>query len=643
LATRRVPSVLLLPLLLAALGAPTRAERPPDPRNEPSEQPPLEIVALSIRSHGLRDGQIEVAVTARDAAGIGRVEVDCGAGQRRLVEGRGRTALSALVRCRPGEEIRAVAFSRDGTRSGAPAVRPFVRHDHGEDIAHAAVGPLRKRLADRGYPQRVGAFDESAANLVPLLPGGQPWWLRWADSPHRKPFDFTAHCGAGVTKIAPDGAALRCWLELHPRVRASIVWNEYHSPGVMYPPGTKVRGIAQKHLPYDQWTEDMKTWLDVSVYWAHAYLEGGLDWFPGQYLPDTPPNLVQLGDHEWATTVLERDDVWKLYLGTIAHSLALEIGRFVPWSIADYTDMDLRLLFHSDLLVQPQKSTTTGVATFVGYQPKRVLPSPPTRVFEFFVYEDLIRPSAFSTVAKLLQWGRYGGHLFHDRVIPDLCFPGTNLCSQVYYGYRGTAPAIRLLEGTSYTDVAPPYITWGPAGWVPGCHGMAALLQHALRVLNIPVDGGPYTWVKGHSHGSSLGKTGHSTPFFWTLGRTLSHGDDVYSVGNESTPPFPGHWLLLPLETYEHWFLGAGKLGLDGHANVGRQAHVEVPLRALSDALLQRYCVDQQSGAGHADGALAAYFHNEVWNVAYYDVAQLEALDLWDELAVKAAALGFCD
>lgn len=635
-------------LLLLFLGPPVGLAPAAEVRESiptaPTLRAPLEIVALTIRTHGLPEGEVEVAVTARDDEPIGRIDVDCGNGQRHAVAGRGRPFLSGLVRCRPGDEITAVAFSRDGTRAGQPFVERHIPHDHGiEEVERLPPGVLR-RLADERYPERVGAFDDYAIKLVPLSVDGRPWWHKWAESAARKPFDFAANCGAHVKKVGPDGAALRCWLELHPKVRESIVWHEYDAPGPLFPAGAKVRKLSQKWIPYDEWTEDMKTWLDVSVYWAYAYLDGGLDWFPGQYLPDVPDNLLSLDDHNWAMTAISRDDAWNLYLGTIAHSLAVELGRFVPWSIAEYRVEDLQILFHSDLLINAFKTHLFGTGDIYGYQARRVVPAPPARVFEFLVDRDLVRPTAYSTVGKFIEWGKHGKNLFHDRLIPDLCFPGTNLCGETYYGYRGFAPVMRLLEGTSYTDVKPPYITWGPAGWVPGCHGMAALFQQSLRVLNIPVDGEASTWIKGgYMHKSALGDTGHSTPFFWTIGQTLSHGDDVYGGNNDSTPPFPGHWLLLPLETYQDWFYGKGQIGPKGNGNVGRQAYIEVPLKALSNALLQRYCIDEAAGVSHQDGSVAAFFRHEDYGVAYYEVSELEAMNLWEKLAAKAAALGYCN
>jgi hypothetical protein len=620
----------LASVVLLGIGvSPAQAPPPRDPYS-------LEVAALTVRTLNVPRGSVDVLVTARDDSAVGWIDLDC-AGDRRRIDGEGRLFVTALVRCTPVAgttlEVRATVVSPDGVRSGEPVVALILVLDH-EAESTAQRGFPRNRLRDSAYPTRVGSFDSWAEQLVPLVADGRPWWLRWEDSTARKPFDFASKCPPGVDHVAPDGLALRCWLDLHPHVRKQIVWHEYVSPVPRTEGPGKPRGIVDKLMPYDTWTEDMKIWLDVSVYWAYTYLDGGLETFSGQFLPAVPPNLLDFEDCEGATTIVTHDDAWKLYLGTIAHSLAVELGRFVPWSVVGYSDPDLRLLFHSDELIKAGH-VGFGSIELYGYRPRFTIPAPPTTTFEFLVNRDLIRPTAFTTVGQLLEFGRYAQHFFHEFGVPGVCgavgFPWYALSREIVQGYRGTVPVARLLEGTN--PVTPPGPPDVHAGWVNGCSGGANLFQHVLRMVNIPVEGGA---------DAELGQAQHHAPFFFTLGYTMSHFDDIFNWWNASIPPFPGWWLLLPMETYEHWFLGAGKLGNSGWANVSRQALIEVPLKALSNELVQRFCLDKASGASHGDGTLAAYFRVEGTDLVYYDVAQLEALDLWSKLEAKAAVLGFC-
>ena len=164
---------------------------------------------------------------------------------------------------------------------------------------------------------------------------------------------------------------------------------------------------------------------------------------------------------------------------------------------------------------------------------------------------------------------------------------------------------------------------------------MSCFTQQTLRAVNIPVQAG------------NVGNTPHTSPFFWTIASTLSHGDDLYSDGGSpSTPSFPSKWFLLPMAVYNDWFYGNGIMGPNGSGNVSRQPGIEIPLKALSDELVQRYCADKAAKATHANGSVADFFRyeylgNPPYKVTYYSVPQLEALNLWPRLHAKAVALGF--
>jgi hypothetical protein len=161
---------------------------------------------------------------------------------------------------------------------------------------------------------------------------------------------------------------------------------------------------------------------------------------------------------------------------------------------------------------------------------------------------------------------------------------------------------------------------------------MSFFTKELLRAVNIPV----------FTSTGNIGKTLHTTPFFRTLGYTMSHGDDMYDRANQATPVFPGEWLLITNQNFDYWFNGPGQLGPNGSSNVGRQADYDVPIKSLSDDLVQRYCADKQSNATHDNGTVAAFFYDNVYGVTIYTVQQLEGMNLWDQLGTKAAAMGLC-
>src|SRR5436309_2685972 len=62
----------------------------------------------------------------------------------------------------------------------------------------------------------------------------------------------------------------------------------------------------------------------------------------------------------------------------------------------------------------------------------------------------------------------------------------------------------------------------------------------------------------------------------------------------------------------------------------------ELGVKYQSDYLLSAYCQDTAANLDHASGQVYAALKT------YYTVAELEALQLWDKLAEKAAATNFC-
>jgi hypothetical protein len=620
----------------------------------------LEIVEINAPSWTRMDLPFDVSVTAADNKGIGFIEVRFGT-QTFRVPGNGERRASAVVRFQPGTTrlpsdrvnpvvdnvqdpyIHAIAFATDGRTAGEPVVK---RITFGPDDVRSltfderAAQNYRDMLSDKTYADSTGLILPSGPNIPVAQNDPRPWWIRWQEKGGPTPFNWKQQCNIQTLDPAlPDGGGkvLECWLAQHTNVRSHIVWDEVDPlAGGLDPYGTHYGKVTT--LSYQNWTQTMKLQLGAAFFFAYEYLHNGTTWFNGQWLPPYPPNQLTLQDSEGAYTVVAHDDAWQLYLGTIAHSLALEVGGFVPWSIVNYKGSDLDVLLNSKSMFNATYLswyyTDKDIRSAVGYFVEDMVPPPPTTNFEFMLAQDAIRPSQMNTIARYLVWAR--GWLEHTGAYLDqnghiiLWDGGDAKSAQAYWGFRGRTPATKVQEGTIFTD------PWGftnpKAGWVIGCWGVTFVTQATLRSVNIPVQ-------VDHPGG------GHSAPIFWTVNRALSHGDDVYGYAQpKATPMYPAQAILIPISTYNDWFYGAGVLGPAGVANVSRQTEIELPLSWLADDLLQRYCTDKANNATHANGTVAEYFHGVSINydVKYYTVPQLEALHLWQNLAAKATALGYC-
>lgn len=604
----------------------------------------LEIVDVSAPAQVQLGQSFDVVVTAADHRGSGVVEIIVGDYVTR-VPLNGRRELSTVVTVPPVRHagpipLRARVVALEGRSAGEPYVATI-----DTTLDHALADPpdpdiqlrmFRSMQSERDYAIRTGLLETLKPNVQVRAVDPRPWWTRWQDSNGPKRFDWSV-CGVSTLNPSlPDaaGGILNCWLNLHPNVRNRIVWIEVDSNAGGLDVHGNVKGTVTK-MPYSSWTVTMKLQLGAAFFYAYQYLHGGATWFNGQWLPPVPPNQMVLADQDSARTKILRDDAWALYLGTIAHSLALEIGGFVPWSITNYQPLDLDVLFNADSMLDPEwqdfmlndEVHISGSAYWVS----NMIAAPPTTTFEFLLENNAIRSTQLTTVEQYLAWARkalahtggyedgMGGHTSGGQKAAD---------AEAYWGYRGETPAAAVMSGTIF--IAPGGGVHPLTSWVFGCPGVSYFTQAALRVVNIPVQIDNPAGV-------------HTAPLFWTIDRALSHGDEVYGYGQaHATPMYPPGAILIPIATYDDWFYGAGQLGTAGIANVGRQVRYELPLTWLSDELLQRYCADKASNATHATGTVAKFFRDTTNNATVYSVTQLESMNLWQKLGAKAASLGYC-
>jgi len=565
---------------------------------------------------------------------------------------------------------------------GASHEKNVIIHDF-DNLTNPGFNPnnpaFLARLTDARYPVQVGSHIN--VGVLPFTTG--PWWMSFYNSASRVPFN-TKNCVPAVKyprvsvknrrvfwPQSTTDAILACWLATYTAVQSSIAWQNLDStkgPLCAAPvecPVAIPQGVVTR-LSYANWTPAMKLRLNFEFYAAYRWLYyGTLEPFTGTAIPDVPGNQITLSDPEPAVTLLLQSDAWNLYINNVAHSLAMEIGGFCKFSIVKYQPQDLAILFDSINFFSTGFSwwtvapAHTTVRAYVGYwisglvvapaQATRVMPAPAQTTFAFMVQHDIPRLAGKDVVAQLFTWGRNDTltHTYEDFDSNDVLLfdDGTNaIGAQTFWQFRGAPTAALIMTGTT---MAYPYsnpevsIVNTLQSWTIGCPCTSFFLQTVLRAHNIPTQ----TAV------ANLGQTGHTVPFWFTLGYTMSHGDDLYDSDGWAIPPASSNHFLVSLATFNNWFYGAQMIGSGGLANVGRQPDVEVPLMDLTTHLLQAYCMDKAASASEADGLVYTKIF-QAWgavdglpagiSVPFYTLAQLQAQNLWTRLDATAATLAMC-
>jgi hypothetical protein len=467
--------------------------------------------------------------------------------------------------------------------------------------------PTKPRVPAR--PGRPGKPD-------PDKPGRRP-----GEKPQKptfgRPIPRSGYIPKACTMLVHSPSLLDCWLAHTPKVANAIRWE----PG----PDKNVPG-----LPWPSWTPSMKAdlrqaWLD-----AKAWHANGMTGFAGTLVTDPPPNQdVPVEGGPFFRTVLDGPtQAWPLYIAHVAHSLAMEIGGWVPWTIRTYApDILEELLAGTQMFVRDWNDGSSldsdypGGYVLGGYLGhEKVTPSHPTFTYPFLLQQGLVAPSALGTIGRVLDWCRW--HLSH--------YVGsfTPQNAEYHWQYRGAAPVRRIIEGTLLLD--PKYASSFPAPrhWTPGCWGTSGFLRSVLRAVNIPVV-------------PRLSGCLHFVPYFAAQKRYLSHGDDPYSsYAQAKYPPYNADQLLLDEATFTSWFPfnpndpNNAANQAKGCLNVGRRV-MDLAVWHFSDALIDDYVSDKQKGLDHASGRVF-----EAFKSVGYTVAELEAAQFWVRLEATAVQLG---
>ncbi|MBD8526977.1 hypothetical protein [Pseudomarimonas arenosa] len=256
-------------------------------------------------------------------------------------------------------------------------------------------------------------------------------------------------------------------------------------------------------------------------------------------------NLAEAESRSAATGLIHQRlsaaDAERLYLASLAQSLALEYRADLPWSLSEYPRDQLEILLDSREMFRWRPD---------GYEVEMAVsgmvladdPSGQTRWMQ-----SLLGKTRRSTIINLLNWMR--DELLH--------FEGAVSADSMHeqWQYVGFPPVSRILSGTPHLGQP----AWPERKRTAGCFGSAGLLRALLRAVNIPVRMRAYCR--------------HYQVEFPSEGLFLSHGDDPYS-GDFKASGCSAERLLIDADRFDQWFVNANaKLQCD---HVGRQAR-EVP------------------------------------------------------------------
>ena len=412
----------------------------------------------------------------------------------------------------------------------------------------------------------------------PLLRDGHEWAVMVTSlAPNAR--------GTGrVTVTFPDTPAREAhpvdtWLLTHPAVGYHMVWNE-----------------AGRPLTYSVWPPGMAERLRALYDQVRA---GRL---PGA-AADPPPNVwhARPGDDPAALhTAFAPDVAREMYLATVAHALALEVDRRVPWSLADLNADELDALLAATSMFW--WNADQGAYEISEFDHGWAVPAPPQVAWRFLREQRLLRGTRLETITALLGWARGLTHV---------AGPVSRDNFTDHWGYAGDMPVSRALAGTRYTGTAfrtlPGYDT--VRHYTAGCHGTVGLLVSVLRAANIP--------ARTRSVGSDA--TAHGTALFLSEDRALSHGDDPYNPLAADAAPSD---LLIDLETYDTWL---GPRSKDPGRNIGRQA-LTLGLQRLPPIVRRAHALDRQQGLEPEQSAVFELFRGT------FTLDQLREAGLWDRL-----------
>ncbi|MBR9683886.1 hypothetical protein GOV03_05090 [Candidatus Woesearchaeota archaeon] len=329
-------------------------------------------------------------------------------------------------------------------------------------LSLVGCGPSDPLLSPEVYPSRkVERLKEVQERYVPDS-------LENISKVEPEPFLRPDIC-EGVLPVAYE-----VFLKKNPRVTNSLIWVNNDNP----------EGIT--------FASDCDALEDLA-----AHLKGDIEIL--EPLVGIPSSSGQ--DH----TLYLEEDAWDMYLTHIAHSLKLEVEKVLPWSIKDYDQANLALIFDGKNFIKflgglnnHYKFDDSGQGGRVGVTDWNPLPA-----YTFLYEENILAETQIDTIYNLTQWIR--AKLVHHNTSTPFNWDG----------YIGFPPVEKIL-----------YPPEGERHWTQGCYATTSLYTAILHTVNIPVRRN-YTLL-----GNSI-KTEdeiHTRFEFPIPGIGMVHGDDPYNI-----------------------------------------------------------------------------------------------------------------
>ena len=170
------------------------------------------------------------------------------------------------------------------------------------------------------------------------------------------------------------------------------------------------------------------------------------------------------------------------YISYVAHSLAMEIGTELTWSIADATAEELHFYFNSRSMMHRITGSSSqfffgdagSPGTVRGMYIGRGTPATPIYTYWWMVNNNILQSTEEATVHALLDWFRFNGVHFY----------GTSSLTNMndHWGVPTQPPANYVMTGTIYTGEST------AKNWTAGCHGTTGFIKSVLKAVNIPAE-----------------------------------------------------------------------------------------------------------------------------------------------------------
>lgn len=282
----------------------------------------------------------------------------------------------------------------------------------------------------------------------------------------------------------------------------------------------------------------------------------------------TPPVPCKYEDDNRA--YYTEEDAWNIYLAHITHALEVEINQLVPWSLSDYTEENLALIFDSRYLLyyDPLEGLYRFSFRFPGGR-QGITDWSSSVGYEFLEQHNMIGTQA-ETVFHFTNWIRE--NLVH-------CNTSTPENWDEYPGYPPVEAILNPPEGHRH--------------WTLGCAGTSSLYIVVIQSVNIPVARGvSYLAVQGGP------EQAHNRVEFPSLGIGLAHADDAHNeLSRRGVNEIPVVDLFYTFEELAE--LVDEPILQDGAPSRGEQAFynmfkrvVETAYRHMADSILKRRARD---------------------------------------------------